>query len=479
MRNKDSVEGSESCYVNNAELSQTIYKETRYDAGEINSRHLVRFATPDKTKDTWYWDFETSSWIPCVPVNNLPYGLCSYHLQTDPANLCVVTSTDSYRLVHDLSEAKNSDQMEQERAWREELKTVSTELDFLMAKSDEYVKAVVSRKKADIVPDVLVISPRKTPGQMYGYFFWESSRLAKSCTHTIQFTPIQLADELARETKARLAHEALEADLYKLRHTLPYKCPKKFISGANSGWGLMGKTGFHDIREYYRSLVPYPHELSVEHIVSAFPERKIDMEKTKSPDFKPGLLGMVLLDVQGYQVFYDRETGQVKTRQNPRSPEHRFNIYLEKGDAYFNIRIYGGTWGKLRLMESQDSTIKEIPMELVESPDSSEDNYLTFPDITLANPLFKAMSGAVINIETDGKTYSANRIFIEDKARRKLNIIGNSFAVSWFDSLKTVVCLGHMWQPSIILNYTDLVDVAYVDPPAKETANQVVCQTMI
>ncbi len=446
------------------------YPDTKYDAGKINSRHLVNFPVPDKTQNTWFWSFESNNWIPCVPVNNLPYGLCSYHLETDPENLCVVTSTDSYRIIHDLSEARNAEQMEQERAWREELKTIGTELDFLMGKTDEYVKAQVSRKKADIVPNVLVISPRKKLGQMYmyGYFFWESSRLAKSCTYTVQFTPDQLAKELDRETKAQLAYKALEADLYKLRHTLPYKCPKKFISGANSGYGPMGKTGFHDIREYYKSLVPYPHELSVEHIVREFPERKIDIEKTKFPDFMPGLLGMVILDTQRYQVFYDRETGQVKPRQNSQSPEHKFNIYLEQGDAYFNIRIYGGTWGKLRLMESQDSTIKEIPMELVESSDSSEDNYLTFPDITLANPLFKAMSGAVINIETDGKTYSANRIFIEDKARRKLNGIGNSFAISWFDSLETVLCLGHVWQPSLILNYTDVVDVAYVDPPAKK-----------
>ncbi len=468
MGNKDSVEGSESGCGNNAELSKTIFKEIKYDAEEINSSHLVRFANPDKYQDTWYWDFESSSWIRCVPVNNLPYGLCSYHLETDTANLCVVTSTDSYRIIHDLSEARNAEQMEQERVWREELKIVGTELDFLMGKLDEYVKAQVSRKKADIVPDVLVISPRKNFGQMYGYIYWESSRLAKSCTHTIQFTPDQLAEELELETKARVALEAQEADIRKLRHTLPYKCPKKYMSGANCGWGPIGKTGFHDTREYYRSLVPYPHELSVEHIVSEFSDRKIDMEKIKSPNFMPGLLGMVLLDAQGYQVFYDRETGQVKQRQNPRSPEHKFNIYLEQGDAYFNIRIYGGTWGKLRLMEDQSSEIKDIPMELVESP---EGNYLTFPDITLANPLVKATMGAVINIETDGKTYSANRIFIENEARRRLHGIGNSWAISWFDSLKTVLCLGHMWQPSLILDYSDIVDVAYVDTPAKDTAN--------
>lgn len=239
MENKDSVKGSESGNYNETQ-SKTIFKETRYDADEINSRHLVLFANPDKNQDTWYWDFESSSWIRSVPVNNLPYGLCSYHLDVDQENLCVVTCTDSYRLIHDLSNAKNAEQMEQERAWREELKTVGTELDFYMGKSDTYVKAQVSRKKADIVPEVLVISPRKNFGQMFGYFFWESSRLAKSCTHTKQFTPEELAEELDRETKAQQAYEAMEADLYKLRHTLPYKCPKKFIAGANCGWGPMG-----------------------------------------------------------------------------------------------------------------------------------------------------------------------------------------------------------------------------------------------
>ncbi len=470
MGNKES--SVESC----GENENFKYPDTKYDAGEINSRHLVNFPVPDKTQDTWFWSFELNSWVPCVPVNNLPYGLCSYHLLVDPANLCVVTSTDSYRLIHDLSEAKNSEQMEQERAWREELKTVGTELDFLMGKSDEYVKAVVSRKKADIVPEVLVISPRKNPGQMFGYIYWESSRLAKSCTHTIQFTPDQLAEELDRETKAKLAHEALEADLYKMRHTLPYKCPKRFMQGANSGWGLIGKTGYHDIREYYRSLVPYLHELSVDHIISEFSDLVQNSEKVKSANPDALLLGSILLDKQGYQVFYDLETGQVKERTCAKNLEQKYYIELDgTSDAYFNIRIYGGTWGKLRLWSSQDSEIKDIPMELVET---FEGNYLTFPDITLSNPLFKATMGDKINIETDGKTYSTNRIIIETNARRKLHSIGNSWAISWFDSLEIVLCLGHLWQPSLILKYSDTVDVAYVDPP-KNNTEQVVCQTMV
>ncbi len=476
MENNDSKNEETSKEEMGSDKILSEYPDTKYDAYDINSRHLVNFAIPNKTQDTWYWDFESKSWIRCVPVNNLPYGLCSYHLETDPENLCVVTSTDSYRIIHDLSEARNSEQMEQERAWREELKTVGTELDLYMAKSDTYEKAQVSRKKADIVPDVLVISPRKTPGQMYGYIFWESSRLAKSCTYTIQFTPEELAEELEMENQAKLAHEALEADLYELRHKLPYKCPKRFMQGANCGWGPIGKTGFHDTREYYRSLVPYPHELSIKHILDELSDLVKNPEKVKLTNPNAILLGSILLEKKGYQVFYDLETGQVKERTCVKNPEQKYYIELDgTSDAYFNIRIYEGTWGKLRLWSSQDSEIKDIPMELVESP---EGNYLTFPDITLANPLFKATMGDKINIETDGKTYSTNRIIIETNARRRLNLIGNTWAISWFDSLETVLCLGHLWQPSLILKYSDTVDVAYVDPP-KDKSNQTICQTMV
>jgi hypothetical protein len=119
--------------------------------------------------------------------------------------------------------------------------------------------------------------------------------------------------------------------------------------------------------------------------------------------------------------------------------------YWKTAEAYFDIRIYGGTWGKLTLGEDS------IPMQL---QSQEEQDYLTFPDITLHNPLFRRVWGDEINIETDGTAISSYKIMLKTQARAKL--IVNPWSVTWFDSLGKVLLLGHAWQLSHIVNYADL-----------------------
>lgn len=167
---------------------------SRFDPVKVNSLHQVFLTDPDTNESLWFYDFETSQWIQAKPINKLPYNLCSYSLVGDPDTKCIVTCQDSYRLIEDLDSAPDVEWLEEQRAWREELvskleSNSNPELDFI-GKSGP-IKAQVSRVKSDIVPNVLVISPRKKLGQTYGYYYYESTQLVRYFCETDQKVPIE------------------------------------------------------------------------------------------------------------------------------------------------------------------------------------------------------------------------------------------------------------------------------------------------
>ena len=95
--------------------------QERYNRQEVNCRHAVYFSKPKANDSLYYFDFKKENWIQCQPRDNLPYGLCSYHLDSEPESDVVVTATDSYRLIEDLDNAPDLDEMIKEREWREQI----------------------------------------------------------------------------------------------------------------------------------------------------------------------------------------------------------------------------------------------------------------------------------------------------------------------------------------------------------------------
>lgn len=432
----------------------------RYNQNDLSSRHAVAFSKPNQS-NKWFYDFETSQWIRCVPVERLPYNLCSYRL--DGEDKCIVTSEDSYRLIDDLANAPEVQWLEEERAWRDELVcTEFAELDFIKTSvclfkpslnsnpaQAEAIKAQVSRKKSDIVPNVLVISPRKQFHQLFGYYYYESTQLAKSSTLTPVLTQEDLDKEKDIEAKAiemlRKHKEELENLKTKLINSNSYKCYKKYQKFANQGISVSGKCGFFDITEYYQSLKFYPQSITQE-LINEY--CKDNNEKTPQVDCL-ALFGCVLFNSKyEYDVFYDSESKQIE----------KDSFVLEYGDAYANIKVFGGTWGKIKI--SFQGELLEIPMDLV-------DDYLTFSDITLQNPIFKSVSGGEIKIFTDGCKYIADRIIIDNPARRLMNLLGNTFAVTKFPSKNLCLFLGHMWQPSFICELDQVIPVEYIEEKKK------------
>jgi hypothetical protein len=405
------------------------------------AKHAVAFSKPNQSTK-WFYDFETSKWIGCVPVERLPYNLCSYRL--DGEDKYVVTCEDSYRLIDDLTNAPKVQWLEEERAWREELVCKeSAELDFI--KTLGAIKAQVLRKKSDIVPNVLVISPRKYQSQIFGYYYYESAQLAKSSTLTPVLTQEDLGKEKEIEAKAtemqRKHKEELNNVKTKLIESNSFKCYKKYEKFANQGIGFCGKCGFFDITEYYQSLRFYPHPITQE-LINEYCEAN---GKEISQVDCVALFGCVLFNSKyEYDVFYDSETKQIE----------KDSFVLGYGDAYANIKVFGGTWGKIKI--SFEGELLEIPMNLV-------DEYLTFSDITLQNPIFKSVSGGEIKIFTDGIEYTADRLIFDNPARRIINSIGNTFAVTKFPSKNLCLFLGHVWQPSFICELDQVIPVEYIE----------------
>ena len=124
------------------------------------------------------------------PLDFLPYGLCCFRLVWGTEEKCVITCINSYRLAKEIPEDTDHDFILEEKKWRDEIVQSGAEFDWYLEKNEEWVKGKVCWTKADIIPGVVVIGPRKCPNMnLWGYYYKESSRFAKSCTYTKIITP--------------------------------------------------------------------------------------------------------------------------------------------------------------------------------------------------------------------------------------------------------------------------------------------------
>lgn len=113
----------------------------------------------------------------------------------------------------------------EEFEWRKNLKT-GDELDFFDEDKNTWIKAQIDGIKADIVPGVLRISFRKQPGIIIGYFYYESKRIAKSCTYTKKFTQEELKLEIEEEEKY-ISKSHKNKDI--LNRLKTFKIPKQYL----------------------------------------------------------------------------------------------------------------------------------------------------------------------------------------------------------------------------------------------------------
>ncbi len=130
-------------------------------------------------------------------------------------------------------------------------------------------------------------------------------------------------------------------------------------------------------------------------------------------------------------------------------------FYLSGYDAYADIKIYGGTYAHIDILNSEQ-IMEKISMDLITNDSTT---YLTFTDITLSNPIFKSHGCISIIIKTDGLYWTAYGIFFDSIPRRNLiyKIHQEFSSAIWLDSKKKVLFYNMMSHG--VFDYADLVEV--------------------
>ena len=246
-----------------------------YDRQEVNSRHGVYFSEP-KIEQLYYYMFDTCSWVKVTPLDRLPYNLCSYRIEEKDDTQVVVTCRDSYRLSNVIPENTDHEEMLRQKKWRDKLVGKGKEFDFLTS-NNQWKKGVVCWIKADIIPDVLHIGNRNNPcisfgNDVNGYYYKESNRFAKSCTHTRIITQEELDEE--KRQRDLLKQKIIEEDnmVTQLKKSLKMYVIKKYKSAAYGS--MCGRVGFIDTLPYYNNLKKCPFEITKQVIVELLEEEK-------------------------------------------------------------------------------------------------------------------------------------------------------------------------------------------------------------
>lgn len=457
-----------------------------YDRKTVNNRHSIRFPQP-QDDGYHYYDFDTQTWFRCYPQDRLPYGLCSFRLEGKDESQSVVTCLDSYRLSKNIPKHTDHDEMLAEKEWRDDMYNTGKAYEFDWQLNDgTWVKGGIAWTKADIVPGVCMIGPRDHPNvNGWGYYYKESRRYAKACTHT----PVIIQEELDEEKKKQ--EEAQERIKTRKRKVAEWKkklrrlSPKEFVHLANQGSGFSGSIGFYDLLPYYLSLKRDPNETTVESILVRMSPEDTEMTR-KSLKEIPTLTGLfefvdqnsvkVKPKEEKYEVVFDAgETTPKETNHYAvRDQKGVKSFELNESDGFFDIRVYNATYCYLWISHNnyEDRKIEMVPVKKLDSELktvfsddlcqevlSYEGDYLTLEDITYDNPLFPSVMGAQLRFFTDGDRVTYKNIWIAYEPRTLFTSFENMCAISHFPSKNTVLMLGHLWQSSMSCSYDDLVDV--------------------
>lgn len=423
----------------------------KYNAVNINSKHSVAFKNKFSNDQLYYFDFSVKKWIKCYPINTLPYNLCSFRLENSTDEQCVVTSLDSYRLISNLNDAPNNEEMFEESVWREEIVKKDAELDFI--KDDGIYKGKVCWTKSDIIPGVILIGPRSFPNlNSFGYYYKESKKLAKSCTYTDIISEEELNKEKNTQEYYEMKFKEEKETIQNMKKNLDYYCPKEYLHLANQSSGICGKVGFYDLLAYYQRLKIYSEPITFE-LVNKLHSKNNDFvtdhelaESQKLTNVQNVLMAVVLLSKENFDGAYGEEIKDTEEIKYHNTQTSEKCVYLNGCEAFFDIKIYNATYAKLSFGD------KVIELDKV-------DDVFTLSDINIDNPLFCPICACGFYIITDGDKSSYKFLIFDSGPRHILYGFDNCYQVSWLFSKNTVLLAGNAVQPSIICSINDLVKI--------------------
>ena len=385
-----------------------------HSAESLQKKHLVNFDTPKPIDNLHYYDFGSKKWIPCKIFEYLPYNLAMYEFK----NKLIVTSTDSYRLSVDPTNVTID--FEAEAKWRNEIVLKGAELDVYDVKQKKWKKGLVRWTKADIVEGIILIGPRLYDESCpQGYYYKESSNLAKSCTYTDPISQDVLDKEI--EAKKMCDENNQKCETWK----------RQFKVLAVNG---LKRCSFYDIRPFYQQLTKYPDAITLD-IVQALINEKIDETQDLA------ILWMFMRKDKKYQICF-------KHFEEPIT-NYKYHTLKFIGDAVANIQIYNATYAKYYPSGDFSEWLQSI--DLVK-----REGHFTLPEVTYNNPLFKSIFGAHI-IETDGNRIEYDQIYLDPDESQIFHGFENSTAVTWMGD-KISVC-NHSQMPNLCCDVQKIIEL--------------------
>lgn len=325
----------------------------------LRNRHQVYF---HKQPEYNYYIYNNDKWNSCKNVDSLPYGLTIFQLEDGTE---IPTCQDSFRLVtkeqYDNGEIPTNDEIEYEQTWRSKM-LEKDELDFYS--KDEWIKAEIAWKKADIVPNVWNIVKRKSSNWI-GYYYYESKRIAPSSTHTYKYSKEELELELQQENENRERIKIREEKFNNIKKGLK-KFTYKNENEIDLKYTPIVKKEIYNILDYYLSL-DIQETLSEESIKAI-----VKNPEDKFTAFDRSLISVVHTNCEGCFV-----NDYMKIVNNS-----TFIIHY-KYDSYYDLYI--------ELNDYSYDRIEKVYMDFyffkIDGVYEKETNRIVFPDFYRNNPL--------------------------------------------------------------------------------------------
>jgi hypothetical protein len=341
----------------------------------LRNRHQVFF---EKEPEETFYIFDDNVWKKCKNVDRLPYDLTIFQLED---GMEIPTCKDSFRILseedYNNKNIPSQKELQEEIEWRSQI-VEQDEIDFLLNK--DWVKAYVSWKKSDIIPNVWNIYHRKSTDWI-GYFYYESKRIAKSSTHTPKISVEELLKE--KEEKECIEKEKKENE-------------EKYASILNSLRTFKPKDSklkclFEEYKPKY--MLDYYLKLNIRDTLpdeeiknKMFEEKLIENDSKKFgkyTQFDKTYLSMIILGCDGC-------VSKIEDKIKYFDLKNKYYFRSQKFDSYYDIyvQLYDLVESdKVVEIKNIYLTTNEWGENICEGVYNKELNRIEFPDFHKLNPL--------------------------------------------------------------------------------------------
>lgn len=375
--------------------------------------HLVKLENNFEDELFYVFDFSMNEWIESKITNHYPYNLHKFVLSNGKEEINCI---NSYRISKDLlSVPSNEDMLKlyiahekllKDKIMYSKITNIIYNKNLYFKENDMYCTCNI-HIKSDIIPGVIFAFNE--------YHYYEDT-----------FFEVNVPEETKKKNLKYFedAYKKLEEENKKRQEIINNFPIIKEFDNKNIGKIL-------DIRPYWKSIEFFPEAITYDVIAKS--EKKLALNEEQFNEyFKKNIINKATCGL----LLYEDKYKWVFTNQNDKIENN--NFVLDSFDGFFDIKIMGGTYARLKYYES------EIELE-------KNNNYFTFSDITKENPLIRPVTEK-IHIYSDGEYISYKGIVMDKFIRRTLVSYNEKYILGLFPTRNLILILGNFGYGSTIIN---------------------------